>query len=224
MMSKKQAHESIANPYLNARREWDERYGDLMTRARNWQRFAAISAAIAGLSVAGIAYIGAQSKIQPFVVVTDQLGSPVAVARPVSTGKTAADQRIVIATLANWVVNARTVTSDAAAQQVFVDRVYAMVSKSVADQLNEWFKTNSPFGRNETVRVEINAVLPQSKDTYQVSWTEVHQRVGAAAVAEKWKALVTVSQSDELAQKPGIALWNPFGLYIKELSWTKEIG
>jgi type IV secretory pathway TrbF-like protein len=24
-----------SNPYLTARREWDERYGDLITRARN---------------------------------------------------------------------------------------------------------------------------------------------------------------------------------------------
>ncbi len=25
------------NPYLAGRREWDERYGDLITRARNWR-------------------------------------------------------------------------------------------------------------------------------------------------------------------------------------------
>ena len=25
----------VHNPYLAARREWDERYGDLVTRARN---------------------------------------------------------------------------------------------------------------------------------------------------------------------------------------------
>ena len=29
------------SPYLAARREWDERYGDLITRARNWRTMAA---------------------------------------------------------------------------------------------------------------------------------------------------------------------------------------
>ena len=29
---------SKQNPYLNARREWDERYGGLISRARNWQQ------------------------------------------------------------------------------------------------------------------------------------------------------------------------------------------
>jgi type IV secretory pathway TrbF-like protein len=31
------------SPYLAARREWDERYGDLITRARNWRTMAALS-------------------------------------------------------------------------------------------------------------------------------------------------------------------------------------
>ena len=29
--------ETGLNPYLAARREWDERYGDLISRARNWR-------------------------------------------------------------------------------------------------------------------------------------------------------------------------------------------
>ena len=35
------------NPYLAARREWDERYGHLITRERNWRLMALISALIA---------------------------------------------------------------------------------------------------------------------------------------------------------------------------------
>ena len=31
----------VHNPYLAARREWDERYGDLITRARNCRTMAA---------------------------------------------------------------------------------------------------------------------------------------------------------------------------------------
>lgn len=56
---KKDACMPKQNPYLNARREWDERYGGLISRARNWQRIAADSLAVA--VVAGIAFIGPSS-------------------------------------------------------------------------------------------------------------------------------------------------------------------
>ena len=54
---------SKQNPYLNARREWDERYGGLISRARNWQLMAAGSLAVAVVAVVGIAFVGSQSKI-----------------------------------------------------------------------------------------------------------------------------------------------------------------
>jgi type IV secretion system protein VirB5 len=212
-----------ATPYLNARREWDERYGNLVTRAKTWQLVAIGSLAVAGIASAGIAYIGSQSKIQPFVVVTDQLGSPLAVARPASMSKEKADQRIIVAQTANWVVNARTVTSDPAAQQTMIDRVYAMSGRTSAEYLNGWFRDHSPFGGDEIAHVEIVSVLPQSADTYQVSWIETRNKQGQTARKERWKALLTVAQSDELSNKSGVALWNPYGLYIKEMSWTKEI-
>lgn len=217
------APEPQASPYLNARREWDERYGDSLARARNWRLIALASIAVAGVAAAGIAYVGAQSKIQPFVVVTSQLGSPVAVARPVSSGGAHATRKIIIAQLANWVVNARTVTSDPAAQQVLIDKVYAMAGRSAADYLNSWFKSHSPIGGSEHVAVEITSVLPQSADTYQVAWTETHSREGQQATKQHWKALLTVAESPELASKPGVALWNPYGLYVKQMSWTKEV-
>lgn len=39
--------ETIYNPYLAARHEWDERYGDLVTRAKNWRTMALVSGLIA---------------------------------------------------------------------------------------------------------------------------------------------------------------------------------
>lgn len=215
--------DKVANHYLNGRREWDERYGDHIKRARNWQITALASLFVAGIACAGIAYVGAQSKIQPFVVVTDQLGSPVAVARPASMSNAKADQKVITSTLANWIVNARTVTSDVAAQQVMVDKVYAMAGRQTAEYLNAWFKDHSPFGGSETSSVEIISVLPQSADTYQFSWIETRSISGQMAKKQRWKALLTVAQSDELAGKPSVAIWNPYGLYIKEISWTKEV-
>jgi hypothetical protein len=42
------------NPYLAARREWDERYGSLITRERNWRVMAILGSLIALASVGGM--------------------------------------------------------------------------------------------------------------------------------------------------------------------------
>jgi type IV secretion system protein VirB5 len=42
------------NPYLVARREWDERYGDLITRAKNWRIMAGLCSLVALVATAGM--------------------------------------------------------------------------------------------------------------------------------------------------------------------------
>lgn len=213
-----------SNPYLNARREWDERYGGLISRARNWQLIAAGSLVVAVVAVVGIAFVGSQSKIQPFVVVTDQLGSPLAVARPAPVARTDFDKRLMVAQLAAFIKDVRSMLPDAVAQQVTLNRVYAMVGRDVAGFLNDFFKDNSPFSVDGSVtRVEVSSVIPQGGEAYQVSWVETKAKPGATAVAEHWKAVVTVGIDTKLAENPKVALWNPFGIYVKSISWTKEV-
>ena len=66
------------NPYLAARREWDERYGDLVTRARNWRLMALLSGLIALMATTGIVWLSVRSHVVPFVVLVDNLGRSVA--------------------------------------------------------------------------------------------------------------------------------------------------
>ena len=109
------------NPYLAARREWDERYGDLITRARNWRLIALTSSLVALAAVAGMAFLASRSRIIPFVVAIDSLG------RPVATGlaeqATSADDRLRRATVLSWIEDLRTVTTDGVAQRRAIDRV-----------------------------------------------------------------------------------------------------
>jgi type IV secretory pathway TrbF-like protein len=68
------------SPYLSARREWNERYGDYIARARNW-RWAAFAALAVSLVLAiGVVWEAAQSKVVPYVVEVDKLGDAVPIA------------------------------------------------------------------------------------------------------------------------------------------------
>lgn len=221
-MSKPNHGKSIATPYLNARREWDERYGEALSRAKTWRFAALASIAVAGLAVAGVSYIGAQSKIQPFVVAIDQMGSPVAIAQP--TGGSAVSQRIVISQIANWIWNARTQLSDAAAQKVLIDRVYALSSADTGKYLNDYYQAHSPFTTDGTVvRVNVTSVLPVSENTYQVTWVECRAQPGQTVTTQNWKTNLTVGIDPKLANKPQVALANPLGIFIKSLTWTQVL-
>ena len=69
---------AVHNPYLAARKEWDERYGDLISRARNWRMAFFLAAAIAFLAVGGMIVIAKQARVVPYVVAIDSLGRTVA--------------------------------------------------------------------------------------------------------------------------------------------------
>ena len=69
------------NPYLSARREWNERYGDYIARARNWRSAAFAALAISAVLALGVVWEAAQSKVVPYVVEVDKLGDAIAVAR-----------------------------------------------------------------------------------------------------------------------------------------------
>lgn len=209
------------NPYLNARREWDERYGDALSRAKTWRLAAFASLAVAAVAVAGVTIIGAQSKIKPYVVALDKMGNPVAMAQPVSGG--AINQRIIEAQVANWVWNARSILPDATAQKSLIAKVYAMTGSDAAAYLNRYYSQHPPFG-DVAVNVTITSVLPVSKDTWQVGWTETRTKGGQPLPDERWKSNITTGIDPKLADSPQVMLDNPLGIFIKNISWTPVVG
>ena len=88
------------NPYLAARREWDERYGDLLKRAENWRKIAFLSGFTALALVVGMISIDLRSNTVPYVVALDDVGRAV----PVVPAKQVAvkDVRLQAASVFRW--------------------------------------------------------------------------------------------------------------------------
>jgi type IV secretory pathway TrbF-like protein len=212
------------NPYLAARREWDERYGDLVTRARNWRTMALLCGLIALLATAGMVWLSAKSRIVPFVVLIDNLGRPVAsgTAEQASTG----DDRLKRAEILSWVENLRLVTTDAITQRKAIDRVYAHIASGSHAQtfISEFYRGNPPFKRaqTDTVAVEVRSVLPTSDRTYEVEWIETTRDLyGAIKATDHWKGSFTVALSPPTDERQ--ARINPLGIYVTQASWTKVL-
>lgn len=61
------------NPYLNARRTWNDHMGSVSASRNMWQIMAILSFMIVLAAVGGVIYIGSQSKFIPYVVQVEHL-------------------------------------------------------------------------------------------------------------------------------------------------------
>jgi type IV secretory pathway TrbF-like protein len=212
------------NPYLAARREWDERYGDQITRARNWRTIAVLCALIALLETTGLLWMSSHSRVFPFVVLVDNLGRPIASGFAEQT--TVNDDRVKRSTIFNWVENLRLVTSDGIAQRKAIDFVYSHIANGSSAQtfISEFYRADPPSKRaqTETVAVEVKSVLPTSDRTYEVDWVETTRDLyGAIKATDRWKGSFSIALNPPTDER--LARINPLGVYITNASWAKVL-
>ena len=214
--------DSPYNPYLVARKEWDERYGELITREANWRMMALLCAAIALLAVGGLFYLGAQSKIRPYIVQVDSFGRQVGAG--FVTGEASVTDAVRKATLTRFVTDLRSVVSDGVVQRQMIERVYAHIANGSAaqNQISDFYRSDPPQQRAATqiVTVEIVAAFAPSPSTYEVEWIETTRDINGKVVAEtRWRGNFTLkeSKSNDLA---AVSL-NPLGIYVTNVSWSK---
>jgi type IV secretion system protein VirB5 len=222
--------DQVENPYLSARRSWNDHVGSVVASRQAWQAVALLSLLIALASVGGMVYIGSQSRFVPYVVEVDKLGQALAVAPAQRAAPV--DQRVVHAAVAAFISDLRTVTPDVALQRKAIFRVYAMLSSSDAAtaKSNEWLngtEDSSPFKRaaRETVSTDIVSVIPQTPDTWQVDWIEtVRDRQGLVkGQPYRMRALVTVYTVPATPQTTEEQVRNnPLGIYVRDFSWSKQ--
>lgn len=213
-----------SSPYLAARREWDERYGSLITRARNWRIAAVLALAVALVAACGLIALSAKAKVIPYVVAIDNLGRVLA-AGPADQASRA-DDRLKRAALFQWVSDLRTVTTDGVAQRKAIDRVYSMIANGSPAQveIGDFYRNDPPFDRaqKKTVEVDVKAVFPVSDRTYQVEWTEIVRGLsGQIESQDNWKGSVTIAISPPNDER--LIQINPLGIYVTNVSWAKVL-
>jgi type IV secretory pathway TrbF-like protein len=219
------------NPYLAARRTWNDHVGGVVASRQMAVLGGVLCLLIALASVGGMTYIGSQSKFIPMVVEVDKLGQHAA-AMPLERAQPA-DPRVVRASVAAWIADARLVTPDVALQRKAVLQVYAMLAPNDAatTKMNEWLngtETSSPFRRaaNETVSIEIETTLQQTGETWQVDWIETtRDRQGVLkSPPQRWRALVTVYTVETTPETTEEQMRdNPLGIHVRDFTWSKQL-
>ena len=215
----------VANPYLAARADWDERYGDLISRAQHWRMIAFVAMGLAFIAVSGLILVAKQTRLVPFVVAVNDLGRPVASGVAAETAGNLPD-RVVQASVADFVTRWRGVTIDWTFQRAQIDKVFAQIGQGSRAQvsISDWYRSNPPQTRGQqgTVEIDIKTVLPTTTDkTYEVEWTET-KRLPTGQLGgkpEEFKGLFTVAMNPPRTEDEGRV--NPLGIYFTNATWSR---
>jgi type IV secretion system protein VirB5 len=160
----------------------------------------------------------------PFVVVTDNLGRPVAsgLADQAST----ADEQLKRSTVIEWVENLWLVTTDGIAQRRAIDRVYAHIASGSPAQtfISDFYRAGQPFTRaqTETVSVDVQSILQDSEETFEIEWLEtIRDLYGAVKEKDRWKGAFSIALNPPKDER--LARINPLGVYVTQASWSRVL-
>jgi len=215
----------ITDPYIKARKEYDEITHNINASKQNWQRISFILATAVIISISSNIFTIKKAHVVPYVVEVDSLGRAEAMseAREVPLN----DERIIKAFVYRYIDQARSVISDPEALRNDLAQVYQESIKSVQTNfLDDFYKHNNPFDyaqKQGTRHVEFLVFLKEAQNIYSVEWREIERNYDNQVLNEAhYKALISVirippANEDQYRENP----LNPFGLYVTSVSWSK---
>jgi type IV secretion system protein VirB5 len=220
-----------ANPYVEARREWDERYGDLVLGKRNWQIAAGGLLVVTVILASGLVWLTTRSRYIPYIVEVDKLGYSLTVPQPLTTASVPdVTARMMRYEVAAFIRNARAVSTDPQVEHQMLNSLLAHARGAADRFLDDYFHSDgfahNPFkiAEKQTVAVQIDSILQLSPQSYQVRWTEIpHDLNGVAfGVPTHWEAVLQTQILPPNSE--GAILSNPLGFYVTQITWTEQQG
>lgn len=227
--SKQEKIQKEENPYISARRTWNDNLNSLISSRLIWQFTAFLMGTVALISTTGLVLLMNRSQYIPFIVNVDKLGQTHSIG-PLQQNPQI-EERVLKATIHNFIEKTRLVTADTYLQRNAILQVFAHLQKGTPalTKILRWFDETSetnPFKRatKELVSVQINSILALSENSWQVSWTEnTNDHNGnTIALPLQMRAIVSIEIVPPNNNTTEQQLYlNPLGIFIKDFSWAR---
>lgn len=210
------------NPYLDAKREWLERYGNYISQKRNWQIIAVLSVIISLICVIFLGYSTTQNKLIPYVIEVDKLGntSKIGIVQNIDLK----NPNVIKYSLNTFVYSWRSVWGNVETQRKFIFDAYAYLepNSKAFNFINEEYREKNPFKQTskENVRVKVKSIVPQNADTWQVEWEEEVRNLKEEIISQiTYRGFFQVKQIVPTSEEQ--ILKNPLGIFIFDLNYAK---
>lgn len=215
----------MTNPYIEAQKIWDDRYGALALGKRNWQIASAIASLLSISLCFGLVKLSLAQKVEYVFVQVDKAGY--AAYLDIGGASQNAPERVLRNELIHLIQKLKTVSVDALIMKQNLDLVYKGYLRGTAvAYLNEYFRDNDPFdlAKEKTISVEPISILRITERSWQIRWKEIaRSRDGYKQGSSEWEAhLVTEIEKPDSKDEESLK-YNPTGIRLVELSWTKVI-
>ena len=90
--------------------------------------------------------------------------------------------------------------------------------------LDDHYRANNPFeiAKTYTVLPSVISLLPLSERSWQVRWSEEQRGLDGTLLGKStWEAVLAVETVTPTTAD--VIQANPFGLYVTEIRWTKQL-
>ncbi|MFZ1887707.1 MAG: VirB8/TrbF family protein [Candidatus Binataceae bacterium] len=217
--------------YVEARREWDERYADLVLGKRNWQIAAGGLLILSLILAAGFVWISNRSRYIPYVVEVDKLGYALTIPQPLTPASVPdVTERMQRYEVAAFIRNARSVTIDAQVEHQMLNSLLAHARGAADRFLDAYFHsdgfTHNPFklAEKQTVSIQIDSILQLSPSSYQVRWSEQQRDLNGVVIGAPthWEAVLQTQIVPPNSDDAIVS--NPLGFYVTQITWTEQQG
>jgi len=217
----------VGSPYADAKRSHIERTANDVLAAVSMRRLALILGAALCLSLLANVVLATTAKFVP-VYVHDNPQGQVTYVGPVDTDSSPSENAVRSA-LADWISNAREISSDPMATRERQRRVAALVMNASQAQsfLKTFYQQNDPItlGFTRRVAVAVNFVSPIGASTreYEAEWTEQARGTDGREMGplRRFHGRFTVTLA-RLSDEASIYA-NPLGLFITDLDWAEKV-
>ncbi len=156
-----------SNPYVEAHRQWDERYANLVCGKRNWQIVTTVFSLLSLILAVGIVWLTTRSRYISYVVEVDKLGYGLTVPRPlIPSTEPGLIERMERYEVASFIRDAR-LSSDPGAEQHMLDDLLGHARGAANKFLDVYYHSDAPLGAptHWEAALETRIVPPNSDDS-----------------------------------------------------------
>lgn len=224
-------NKQTTNPWLNAKDTWRDRYAQ-MANSHIWLMVLTTFAVLIALGCTASAISTAnRSHYIPYVIAVDNHG--VAVSSGFAQQMTKQNDKVIAATLSQFVTATRSVTVDVAYLRNNITWAYAHLKHETQayNYIDSWFSgatgVKNPVERaaEEIVNVRVISILKQTEKTYALEWIETS--TSPTGQQNKPDMIMTGYFTIDFDLAPNAndvtgVINNPLGLYIKSMSWSRK--
>lgn len=213
------------NPYALGKKEYNDRYERLAKNAASWRRVAFLMLLLLAASIGTVLWMAQTVKVVPFIVQVDQHGYQVAVQAVAASSVT--DDRVIMARVADFVTNIRSIYSDRTALVSLLEKSYDSIETSSPAQgkLDAYFRENNPLAKNNiVVNVTLQSVLraaPESNTLWQAEWGEKVYDQGKYKGERFFKGMFEIEIHSPTDIKE--IMRNPLGIFISDFHITEKL-